>query len=341
MNHINRCTAVLVTIVLAGMVASCGKVDFRHSVAVGDTHACALNDQQHPVCWGNITEDERNALPHSKGKQQQFKRLAAHGLVTCGIDMKNRLKCWGSNRYGDLQGFKTLQLTVGIRDIAIGDRFICLLNQDSALVCAGNTPTDAPLGRRLRQIACHNKACCGLWPNGLPVCFGDPALASSPGASMHKIAMGNGYAVALDNGGHPWVWGSNQSVLQDAPNRSAQFDAVAAGDRFACARRKSDGHLHCFGAPLWGFAPSGAAESETSREAASFEGTQPPHNVLPHEPVLGFDIGRSHGCALLENGGVTCFGNHEQSQFINLPQDPLWALPKWRALLLERVVTPD
>ncbi|MEM7495027.1 MAG: hypothetical protein AAF471_02595 [Myxococcota bacterium] len=334
------CASVLATLgILAVTAAGCGKVDFRHAVAVGDVHACALDDRQQPVCWGNAGQGQRQGMPGGENDKRQFKRLAANGLITCGITTQDRLDCWGSDRYGDLRGFQQLRFITRVADIALGDRFICLLNRDSVLVCGGNTPSGAPVGRRLRRIACRGNACCGLWPNGLPICFGDLALAASPRAAMREIAVGQGYAVALDNGGHPWAWGDNQSVLQDAPQRSARFDAVAAGGNFACARRRDNGRLHCFGGKATDFVTE--QEQPEGAQNAAGNGTRLPPNTLPDGRVLGFDIGRAHGCALLEDSRVMCFGDDEQDQFVNLPRDPLWVLPKWHSLLLERTAAVD
>lgn len=334
------CASVFVTVgVLAAIAAGCGRVDFRHAVAVGDTHACALNDRQQPTCWGDNSQGQRQNMPKPKNDRRRFKRLAAHGLTTCGITMTDRPVCWGSDRYSDLSGFESLRFTVGVKDIALGDRFLCLLDEDSALRCGGNTPPGAPVGRRLRRIACNGNACCGLWPNGSPICFGDPTLAASPQASMHEIAVGRGYAVALDKGGHPWSWGGNQAVLQDAPQRSARFDTVAAGDEFACARRRDDGRLHCFGGKAADFVRE--QEQPQAAQGTADNQVRPPPNTLPDTRVLGFDVGRSYGCAFLADSRVMCFGDDEQNQFADLPRDPLWALPKWHKLLLERTAASD
>lgn len=60
-----------------------------HDVEVGSTHACAMNADDHVVCWGRSDSGELDV------PAVQFRRFSTGGNYSCGEDRRGKIRCWG------------------------------------------------------------------------------------------------------------------------------------------------------------------------------------------------------------------------------------------------------
>lgn len=92
------------------------------SLVAGEGHACGLDADGTPWCWGDDTVGQ--ATPPS---DSSFDLLAAGSDHTCGL-RGGDLTCWG----GDLSEPPTyvVQGTTGIDEVATGDGITCLLSSE-------------------------------------------------------------------------------------------------------------------------------------------------------------------------------------------------------------------
>ena len=60
------------------------------TVSAGTTHACALDFEGYPVCWGRNGSGEANPPPFKR-----FSVIDAGDEQTCGLTLASELVCWG------------------------------------------------------------------------------------------------------------------------------------------------------------------------------------------------------------------------------------------------------
>jgi len=203
------------------------------------------------------------------------------------------IRCWGSNRYGQL----------GYPDRAIAS-------------CQGETP--AALGRvklgdnadglHVLQVAAGSGLddgtrdighTCALLSNGRLKCWG---LASAYGDPMLLHA--------------PWLgYESNDSIADPAKALfvplAQEVRKISLGNRYTCAIL-ADGRLACWGyhtKPLGRVSAEdvgGASGEITGLAAISFTGNK--------SPVRAVSTSEDHACAVLEDGTAWCWGNNTRGQ---------------------------
>jgi len=78
-----------------------------HGVSVGETHVCAIDDQNRAFCWGKNSMGElgdgtlnSSNIPVAVSGALTFRAIAAGYQHTCAIGTDNGLYCWGANYYG-------------------------------------------------------------------------------------------------------------------------------------------------------------------------------------------------------------------------------------------------
>jgi hypothetical protein len=128
------------------------------------------------------------------------------------------------------------------------------------------------------------------------------------------IAGGTSHTCVVDLNADVWCWGGNaQGQLGDgtrtASARPIQVEgianvvAIAAGGDHSCALQ-NDGAIFCWGAGLQG--QLGQGRLADSLEPVAVE-------RLPG-PAIGLAAGRTHTCALINDGSVRCWGSNAQGQ---------------------------
>jgi len=182
---------------------------------------------------------------------------------------------------------------------------------------------------RYTQIVAGAIHTCGLTPDGAVQCwggnwagqlgdgsfysFGVPVNVDGLSGGVAELAAGVNFTCALMDVGSVKCWGDNgYGQLGDGSTQNANVPvtvtglngviAVGAGGDHACAV-SSDG-VKC-----WGRNDNGQLGNN------SLVGSASPQAVLNLGGTVDqIQAGMSHTCALLENGGVQCWGNNEFGQ---------------------------
>ena len=232
------------------------------SVAIGEAHACALDDQGTIFCWGNngsgqlgIGSAEPSGLvpaPVAMPDGVRFTHVAVGSLHTCALDEEGRAWCWGTNEAGQL-GIYDVQVTFALEPMAV------LM----------------PVGARFSALFARNHTTCALDLFGKAWCWGlnshgqlgigtvdgfegRPSAVIMPAATdFASIAVGSFHVCALALDGQAFCWGLNSdsqlgdqtTLLREVPSMvstSRRFDFIAAGSSHTCAAR-TEGDVFCWG----------------------------------------------------------------------------------------------
>ncbi len=225
-------------------------------------------------------------------------------LHTCALSSAGAVRCWGSNREGQL----------GTRDAAGNQR---------------ETPVDVlGLGSGVAAISAGQRHTCALLQSGEVRCWGandsgqlgdgstqqrsQPVVVALGGAAS-AISAGEAHTCAVVAGALR-CWGRNESGqlgvddftarVQPAavPALSSGVTAVAAGHDHTCALRS--------GAALcWGNNQSG----QLGDGQFGLRPVPGPVSTLG-SGVVGIAVGRFHSCALVSGGAVRCWGGNSVGQ---------------------------
>ena len=251
------------------------------SVALGETHTCALLDGGSVKCWGGAThgqlgEDSASTLGDDPGEMAALLpinlganavAIAAGSHHTCALLVGGLVKCWGKGTNGQLGQDSTS--TLGDQPGEMAALTPVRLNSSAIGIAAGSEHSCALLDGGLVQ-------CWGLGSDGRLGQDSTSTLGDEPGemaalkpinlgASAIAIAAGGSHTCALLDGGSIKCWGSgahgelgtdSTESLGDEPGEMASLAgirigasvAIAAGRLYTCALLE-DGTVKCWG---WG-----------------------------------------------------------------------------------------
>lgn len=186
---------------------------------------------------------------------------------------------------------------------------------------------------RANEVAAGSAHSCALTGNGKVLCWGvngagqlgdgttmprrSPVpVAGLSGLSVTAVAAGANHTCALIADGSVRCWGyNNYGQLGDGSTASRSspvavvglagltVTALAVGESHSCAVI-SDGSLRCWGWNAWGQLGDGGTASQNF----------PVLVALPGLTVTAVAAGYGHSCALLNNGGLRCWGMNHAGQ---------------------------
>ncbi len=283
------------------------------SVALGESHACAVKTDGSLWCWGYnqrgqlgdaslISRSTPVAVIGMAGGVQSVSMYAGH---SCAVKTDGSLWCWGANDQGQLGDGTVVDKTTPIcpngmhtqvRAVAVGHFHTCALRADGTVWCWGRG-TEGQLG------------------NGAAASSTVPVQVTGlTGLTPAAILSGSYFNYVILDTGLTRAWGYNSiGMLADGTivNRPAPVsqigldDGVAAFDgsrHFACAAAPS-GQLSC-----WGTNGDGVFGNGTT----GYSYTAVP---IPGETaVVGIATGYSHTCVLRPDGTIGCTGFNMHGQ---------------------------
>ncbi|MCB1560718.1 MAG: hypothetical protein KDI75_06450 [Xanthomonadales bacterium] len=232
-------------------------------------------------------------------------QIASGDNHACALLAGGSVKCWGANDEGQL-GDGGYQDAVGavdvvglrgpVQTIALGKHFSCALLVDGSVQCWGTN--------QLGQLG--NDA---AYASPFPVDVTDLQTG------VQAISGGSTHACGLLDNGTLRCWGGNlenqlgaetplpHGVTREVDGLGGPVEAVDLGDAHSCALLIS-GNVECWGSNAFGqlgVVASGAIA--TPAEVTSLGNT-----------VQSISIDGAHGCALMDSGGVKCWGDNRLGQ---------------------------
>ena len=216
-----------------------------------------------------------------------------------------RPMCWGNNTYGQAGDGTLLHATYptnlfhlyGATSVATGNVHTCAVIHGGAK-CWGDAgggklgnglstyavrPVDVVgLGSPLSAIVAGNMQTCGLTPTGAVKCWGGTYFGINP----------------TFPDGDPGAGGESPNI----PELSSGVTALALGDVHACALLATGG-VRCWGGNLYGQLGVGYTSGPI------YTATAPLDVVGLSSGARAITAGIGHSCALMQTGGVKCWGS--------------------------------
>ena len=296
------------------------------AISVGESHSCALLNDNTVKCWGynahgqvgDRSTTNRNApvaVPLGSGRSATA--IHAKSDHTCAILDDGSLLCWGENDRGQLGDGTTTNRDTPVAvdlgegrtatQVGGGSSHTCAILDDESLKCWGYNyygQTALPTAHRGDQPG----------EMGKNLIFVDLDIEKEGPADVH-VALGKNHTCAIDEEGRLSCWGRNNdgqlgdgtttdrgtpSVVNLGEGRTAV--AVSANDQNTCAI--SDvGSLACWGGNTHG--QLGGSSDNTT-----------PHTVNLGEgrSAIAVGVGSWHTCALLDNDSLVCWGRNNDGQ---------------------------
>jgi alpha-tubulin suppressor-like RCC1 family protein len=266
-------------------------------VSAGQSHACALKTSGNVICWGSdgsgqlgnggagssLTPVAVCGLPDETvtcTPLAGFVAVAAGGLHNCGLNIEQKVLCWGSNAGGQL-GDGTLDL-----------------RQSPVYVCR-NASCESPLDG-VAIIDAGTSHSCVLLGDGGTRCWGrnfygqlgDNTNANSSAPVTPCRAAGQGGATS---------GGASCAAADD-------LVAISLGAHHTCAITADTG-VECWGANTTGQLGDGTTEDRDTLTSVCVEGC-----AGSLSGVGSVSAGSEHTCALAPAGDVWCWGRNNAGQ---------------------------
>lgn len=253
------------------------------SLDCGDFSTCAVGSDGIVRCWGRNKDGE---LGQPEATKEQGKRSPVPGLgkvtkialasqLACAILENKHVKCWGSGKIGN----KVIDNGEPTEVEGIDDAEE--LKASGAIVCA----------RGAKGIRCWGED--------------EKSIGVPPAGAFKQIATGFTHGCALDEKGAVACWGVGDWGPKGKYVSPGVKDAlqVAVGDRHACVIAK-DKSVMC-----WGMNDSGQLGTKPD-----FSAHPKPVTVAGVKGAVKLFAGETANCALLADGGVTCWGSNNEGE---------------------------
>jgi alpha-tubulin suppressor-like RCC1 family protein len=218
---------------------------------------------------------------------------------TCALSVVGGVKCWGSNRFGQLGNGTTTDSSLPVAVFGLW-RGVRVISGQWAHTCALTA---------VGAVRCWGLNAYGQLGNGTTT---NATIAVNVVGFLRGalgIAAGGGHACAISSAGHVrcWGWNStaqlgngstvNSTVPTDVVGLPDGVDPVFAGGQHTCGLT-SNGAVLCWGNNLSGQLGNGTSSGGNGPVgAAGLTGD-----------VIAIAGGGNHTCALSRSGGVTCWG---------------------------------
>jgi alpha-tubulin suppressor-like RCC1 family protein len=256
-------------------------------VAAGGDHTCAVLSTGHVQCWGADNEGElgdgaslMKKTPVEVKGISNATQVAAGRSSTCASLSTGHVECWGGNARGELGNGEA-----GPERCTVAE-FVCSL-----------TPVEVVGVTTATAVEAGGEHACALLSGGTAECWGDNAHGQLGTGST----MGPEECFPHWHGGGPSVHCSRSPVPVEGI--LAAHAMIGVGGNDSCAALES-GSVSC-----WGENRSGELG-----DGGSGEDSASPVEVVGITSASDVSLGTNHGCALLADGHVECWGANAYGQ---------------------------
>jgi len=288
------------------------------AIATSGMHTCALTEEGTVKCWGENQRGELGdgtttdrTLPVDATVFIGIGRSIALGMdLTCVLTDSGGVKCWGSNRYGQLgNGTNTdsltpvdvIGLTSGVTAISAGLESVCAVTDSGAVKCWGYN-LDGQLG------------------DGTTTNSDAPVSVAGLSSGVVSISVGWNHTCAMMVNGGVKCWGENQNgqlgngtntdsvTPVDVIDPGTDYLDVKAGDIVTCALTKLGG-VKCWGYSLY------VIQSPAIGECSPYPSCSKPVDITGlSRGASALAMGWYHVCIINGSGEVICWGNNGVGQ---------------------------
>jgi alpha-tubulin suppressor-like RCC1 family protein len=240
------------------------------------------------------------------GGSKSVLRISGGYDHTCALNSGGGVKCWGRNNVGQLgdgttvDGLGAVQvagLSSGVVSISAGFYHTCALLEGGFVKCWGYN-----YAGQLGDNSIDDKHM-PVEVRGLP-----PGVVSVSAGFYHTCALTASGGVKCwgsnSNGQLGYGLGGSRSLPVDVDGLASGVKSVAACGFHTCAVLSPGGGVKCWGANGFGQIGDGATDQRYSPVDVSGMGSG----------VKSISGGGNHTCALLEGGGVKCWGLNSSGQ---------------------------
>ena len=287
-------------------------------VAVGPTHACAVNPDGTVTCAGENTSGQLGTgtfapsvepgpvLLAPSGALKNVRSIVSGAAHTCALTNAGRVVCWGYNEHGAVGLPASAAVTRATEVAAMGHPL-----QGVVELASGSEHTCARLGDGTAQCWGFNWAG-QLGRDGGEVEPAPARVDTAPGVGFVGLALGTDHSCGLGTDGTVWCWGFNgvgqlgkPGVLLSSTPQAVLTEArhVVAGGSHTCAASAS-GTVSC-----WGNNETGQLGIDSPALMALS-----PTAVPTLTGVMELAAGISHTCARTAAGRLWCWGANGSGQ---------------------------
>lgn len=245
----------------------------------------------------------------------------------CGLRADGRVRCWGTNVYGDIADRPGPYVQLAGRYT-----HFCALTPAGSADCWGDNSYNQARNHAgpYVQVVVGAQHSCGLRPDGAAECWGRNQYGqiSPPSARFSKLAAGAYTSCGIQENADVVCWG-NDSGGQGGVT-AGPFIEVTVGTDHVCAIR-ADQTLHCWGSGANGQteAPAGSYVSldagtyhtcalGNDGHAACWGLNNYGQSTTAVGPFVRVSAAREHSCAVSVAGAVECFGNPDANRTVGL-----------------------
>ena len=276
-------------------------------VAPGYSHTCAAMLTGETYCWGRNFQgelsdgaDTMSYIPLDVAwSGETFTAIDFWYMHNCAITTGGTVKCWGRNDFGQLGDGSTTDRTLPV-DLQMSDFTVSLIRVGYLHSCL---ITDAGGAK------CWGSNGMGQLGDGTGTDSPAPVSVTGLETGIQHLDSGLYHSCAVSEAGSVKCWGGNSDgQLGDGTyyNRftpvevsglSAGVAAVTTGEYFSCVLMDTGG-VKCWGDNWAGQLGNGATDdSPTPVDVIELNGT-----------AVAISAGGHHVCALMDTGGVKCWG---------------------------------
>jgi alpha-tubulin suppressor-like RCC1 family protein len=280
-------------------------------------HLCVVTDAGAAKCWG----DGDNGKLGNNGTADALTPVTPTGLGSgvasvatgtqngCAVMTDGTLKCWGYNSNGQLGNGSTTTSNVpvtiagatDVKKVVIGNSHICYLTNGGTVMCSGNN-FQAEFGNGNRTSTTAFVAS-GGGVNGGAGITGVKDITASTYATCFVLNSGVTKCAGYDQYGEIGTGTVTSSIFTAPQTAIVSSASIASAATHICAVTSSSG------AKCWGQGTSGRLGTNSVANSGA-----PTDVVGLTAGVLQVVAGAQHSCALMQSGGVKCWGNNNNAQ---------------------------